>query len=143
MIRFSCCRDGSNAVHKMNSVADPQPRLERDLLGTLAVPAPVYYGIHTLRAVENFPISGMPIAIYPELIRALAAVKQAAALANRDRARLWGNPRRQVARPVRGGRHPGRGGDLHQHERERGHRQPRTRNSWSSARRISVSSSSR
>jgi len=68
----------------MNSVADPQTRLEHDLLGTLAVPAPVYYGIHTLRAVENFPISGMPIAIYPELIRALAAVKQAAALANRE-----------------------------------------------------------
>lgn len=38
---------------------------------------------HTLRAVENFPITGVPIGHFPELIRALALVKQAAARANR------------------------------------------------------------
>ncbi len=45
----------------------PQPatRLERDLLGERAVPAGAYYGIHTLRALENFPITGTPISIYP------------------------------------------------------------------------------
>lgn len=57
-------------------------RIEHDLLGTCTVPRNVYYGIHTLRAVENFPITGTSIAIYPDLIRALACIKQAAALAN-------------------------------------------------------------
>jgi aspartate ammonia-lyase len=57
-------------------------RTEHDLLGDRDVPAEAYYGIHTLRALENFPISGMPISIYPDLPVALACVKQAAALAN-------------------------------------------------------------
>src|SRR6266704_556839 len=57
-------------------------RIEHDLLGERAVPAEAYYGIHTLRALENFPITGTSISIYPELVRALACVKQAAALAN-------------------------------------------------------------
>jgi aspartate ammonia-lyase len=59
-------------------------RTEHDLLGDRAVPAQAYYGVHTLRAVENFPITGTPISIYPDLIRALAAIKQAAALTNRE-----------------------------------------------------------
>jgi aspartate ammonia-lyase len=62
----------------------PETRNEHDLLGDRAVPAAAYYGVHTLRAVENFPISGNPISIYPDLIRALACIKQAAALANRE-----------------------------------------------------------
>ncbi len=57
-------------------------RVEHDLLGDRAVPADAYYGIHTLRALENFPITGVAISIYPELVRALACVKQAAALTN-------------------------------------------------------------
>ena len=59
-------------------------RVEHDLLGDRLVPADVYYGVHTLRAVENFPITGNAISIYPDLIRALACIKQAAALANRE-----------------------------------------------------------
>ncbi|HMK13454.1 MAG TPA: aspartate ammonia-lyase [Burkholderiales bacterium] len=59
-------------------------RYERDLLGERSVPANAYYGVHTLRAVENFPITGTPISIYPYLINALACVKQAAALANNE-----------------------------------------------------------
>ena len=59
-------------------------RLEHDLLGERAVPAQAYYGVHTLRALENFPISGTPISIYPELINALACVKEAAALVNNE-----------------------------------------------------------
>ncbi len=59
-------------------------RLEHDLLGEREVPADAYYGVHTLRAVENFPISGISIAVYPDLIRALAQIKKAAALANRQ-----------------------------------------------------------
>ena len=48
-------------------------RTEHDLLGERAVPAVAYYGIHTLRAVENFHITGTPISAYPDLVRALAA----------------------------------------------------------------------
>lgn len=59
-------------------------RSEHDLLGDRDVPIEAYYGVHTLRAVENFPITGTPISIYPELIQALASIKQAAALANHE-----------------------------------------------------------
>jgi aspartate ammonia-lyase len=59
-------------------------RMEHDLLGDRAVPANAYYGVHTLRAVENFPITGTPISLYDDLIRALACIKQAAALANNE-----------------------------------------------------------
>ena len=59
-------------------------RYEHDLLGDRAVPAHAYYGVHTLRALENFPITGTAISIYPELVTALACVKQAAALANNE-----------------------------------------------------------
>ncbi|MFI9311375.1 aspartate ammonia-lyase [Streptomyces triculaminicus] len=59
-------------------------RSEHDLLGDREVPAAAYYGVHTLRAVENFPITGTPISAYPDLVSALASVKEAAALANRD-----------------------------------------------------------
>src|SRR5437762_3641382 len=59
-------------------------RIEHDLLGDRAVPADAYYGIHTLRALENFAITGMPISHYPDLVNALACVKQAAAIANSE-----------------------------------------------------------
>ncbi|GAA4669408.1 aspartate ammonia-lyase [Frondihabitans cladoniiphilus] len=57
-------------------------RVETDSLGSKEVPQAAYWGIHTLRALENFPISGRPISVYPELVEALAVVKQAAARAN-------------------------------------------------------------
>jgi aspartate ammonia-lyase len=57
-------------------------RTERDFLGEKQIPADAYWGVHTARAVENFPISGTPIAAMPELIRAFAHVKRAAARAN-------------------------------------------------------------
>jgi aspartate ammonia-lyase len=63
--------------------SEPRTRRERDLLGDAEIPAEAYWGIHTLRAVENFPITGVPIGHFPELVRALALVKQAAARANR------------------------------------------------------------
>jgi aspartate ammonia-lyase len=46
------------------------------------VPTGAWYGIHTLRARDNFPISGVSMGQYPDLVAALAAVKQAAAQAN-------------------------------------------------------------
>ncbi len=63
-------------------------RMERDSLGELEIPSEAYYGIQTLRALENFPITGIPISRYPALVRALGAIKQAAALANRDLGQL-------------------------------------------------------
>ncbi len=57
-------------------------RLEHDLLGDYEVPSSAYWGVHTARAAENFPISGVPIGHYRSLIRALALVKESAAKAN-------------------------------------------------------------
>ena len=59
-------------------------RTEHDLLGDREVPADAYYGVHTLRALENFPISKIPISTYPNLVKALAYVKEACALANHE-----------------------------------------------------------
>jgi aspartate ammonia-lyase len=59
-------------------------RTEHDLLGDRAVPAEAYYGVHTVRALENFAITGSAISIYPDLVAALACVKQAAAIANSE-----------------------------------------------------------
>src|SRR3954463_5951133 len=59
-------------------------RTEHDLLGDREVPADAYYGVHTLRAKENFQITGETIASFPELVIALASVKQPAAEANTE-----------------------------------------------------------
>lgn len=59
-------------------------RLEHDLLGEMQVPFEFYYGIQTLRAVENFNITGISINHFPSLIIALAQVKLAAAKANHE-----------------------------------------------------------
>ena len=59
-------------------------RREHDLLGDRDVPADAYYGVHTLRAIENFPITGTRISIYPDLIAALASIKSAAARSNHE-----------------------------------------------------------
>jgi len=59
-------------------------RIEHDLLGDLAVPADAYYGVQTARALENFHISGVELRHYPNLIKAFAMVKLAAARANHE-----------------------------------------------------------
>jgi aspartate ammonia-lyase len=59
-------------------------RKEHDLIGEKEVPAERYYGIQTMRAIENFNITGILISHYPLFISALAAIKKAAALANQD-----------------------------------------------------------
>src|SRR3954464_8096076 len=65
-------------------MASTRYRREHDLLGEHAVPMSAYYGVHTVRALENFPITGTSISMYPDLVVALACVKEAAALANND-----------------------------------------------------------
>ncbi|HET8867814.1 MAG TPA: aspartate ammonia-lyase [Agrococcus sp.] len=59
-------------------------RIERDSLGELPVPADAYWGIHTERALINFPITGRSISVYSDLVNALAVVKQACARANKE-----------------------------------------------------------
>jgi len=61
-----------------------QTRTEKDLLGEKQVPADAYYGVQSLRALENFHISGIPINHYPGFVEAWAYVKLAAAQANYD-----------------------------------------------------------
>jgi aspartate ammonia-lyase len=71
-------------------------RREKDLLGERDVPTTNYFGIQTLRAVENFPITGIAIGQFPHLIKALAAVKEASAAANLELGLLP----REVADPI-------------------------------------------
>ncbi len=59
-------------------------RLERDSLGEMPIPADAYWGIHTARALENFPITRRALSNHPNLVIALAMVKQAAARANKE-----------------------------------------------------------
>jgi aspartate ammonia-lyase len=67
-----------------NEPETPGTRLERDSLGARHVPADAYWGISTLRAVENFPVSGRSIGTLRSLVWGLGAVKYAAARANED-----------------------------------------------------------
>ena len=60
----------------------PETRKEKDSLGFVEVPVEAYYGAQTVRAVNNYPISGMRA--HPQLIRAVGMVKRAAAEANKE-----------------------------------------------------------
>ena len=59
-------------------------RKEHDSLGERELPDTAYYGVQTLRGMENFPISGIPLHHFGHFVRSLAYVKKAAAMANRD-----------------------------------------------------------
>jgi aspartate ammonia-lyase len=83
-------------------------RTEHDLLGEREVPDEALYGVQTLRAAENFPITGVPLREFPELISALAAVKIAAAEANRELGLLPDNIADAIVKAgeeLRAGRH--------------------------------------
>lgn len=58
-------------------------RTEEDLLGTIEVPNDKYYGVHTMRAVDNFQISSTKVQDFPAFVRGMVMVKKAAAMANR------------------------------------------------------------
>jgi len=70
------------AKSSKSSAKQPATRTEHDLLGEKQVPANAYYGVQTMRALENFQLSGIPINHYPGYIEAWAIVKLAAARAN-------------------------------------------------------------
>ncbi|HYW05491.1 MAG TPA: aspartate ammonia-lyase, partial [Longimicrobium sp.] len=76
-------------------------RTEHDLLGERQLSVDHYYGVQTLRAIENFPITGIPISQYPHLIHALAAVKEGAALANQELGLLTSDVANVIVRACR------------------------------------------
>lgn len=83
-------------------------RHEHDLLGEREVPDDALYGVQTLRALENFPITGTPLREFPRLVEALASVKEAAALANAELGLLDRAVADAIARAsqeIRNGRH--------------------------------------
>src|ERR1700741_4834142 len=59
-------------------------RMERDFLGEKTLPDSAYYGVQTLRGKENFHITGIPMSLEPNFVKAFGYVKKAAAMANRD-----------------------------------------------------------
>jgi aspartate ammonia-lyase len=59
-------------------------RIEKDFLGEKTLPDTAYYGVQTLRGKENFHITGIPMSLEPNFVKAFGYVKKAAALANRD-----------------------------------------------------------
>ena len=63
-------------------------RVERDLLGSMEVPADAYYGVHTQRAINNFRISATKVQDVPEMVRGMVMVKKASALANLEKRTL-------------------------------------------------------
>jgi len=65
-----------------------QFRTEKDLLGEKQIPAEAYYGVQTMRALENFQVSGVKTNFYPDYVRAYAMVKLAAAHANTEVGRM-------------------------------------------------------
>ncbi len=82
----TACRPDLFVENDMSDTANF--RVEKDLLGERSVPAAAYYGVQTLRALENFSISGIPLNHFPDLVVALAMVKRACALANSDLGKL-------------------------------------------------------
>ena len=71
----------------MNTTASKlsgKTRLEHDLIGDMEIPVEFYFGVQTMRALENFEISRSKLYHYPQFILGLADVKAAAALANHD-----------------------------------------------------------
>ncbi len=74
----------SESIATLLAPAPSLVRSEHDLIGDRDIPVDAYWGVHTLRAVENFPITGQLLSSNTHLVVALAMVKQAAARANRE-----------------------------------------------------------
>jgi aspartate ammonia-lyase len=77
-------QSGNFAGNPQTMPIPTRTRVETDSLGSVHVPADALWGVHTARALENFPIARRPISVFPELITAYACVKQACARANKE-----------------------------------------------------------
>ncbi len=76
-------------------------RIEKDLLGPKEIPVDAYWGVHTARAVDNFPVTGITISKYPHVVRGLAYVKEAAAETNFELGFLDGKRRDAIVAACR------------------------------------------
>ena len=105
-------------------------RTESDSIGEKEVPEDAYYGVQSLRAAENFHITGLKM--HPELIRSLAFIKKAAAMANHKVGLLDDNITRAIIvacdEIILG--NTGWRRNLHQYECERSYSKPRNRAAW-------------
>ncbi|WP_332761914.1 aspartate ammonia-lyase [Pseudarthrobacter sp.] len=86
------------AETKLSVPATSDSRTETDFMGRREIPSTAYWGINTLRAVENFPITGTAVSSHPHLVRALAQVKHAAVLANFDLGLIDASKKDAIAR---------------------------------------------
>jgi aspartate ammonia-lyase len=92
--RIHAAQDGVDRLEEVESVPSARRlgqgahimayRIEKDFLGEKQIPADAYYGVQTLRGKENFYITGIPMSLEPNFVKAFGYVKKAAALANRD-----------------------------------------------------------
>ena len=71
---------GKNEQKKEKDYEKTDYRVERDSIGVKDIPEDVYYGVQSLRAAENFHITGLNM--HPEIINSLAYIKKAAAITN-------------------------------------------------------------
>ena len=128
-------------------------RIEKDPLGEKPVPADALYGIQTLRAAENFPISGLrPL---PAFVDAVVMIKRCAAVTHRETGRLEPQLADAIIRAadeVLAGQHRDQfivdpyqagAGTIAQHELQRGARQPRQRDPRQAARQLRADPSQR
>jgi len=76
------CSEAAQGIRNQEIDQPARYRIERDFLGEVPILEESYYGIQTMRAAENFQVTGSPISTFPSLIRAIAAIKKAAARAN-------------------------------------------------------------
>ena len=74
--------DGSS--HQTHQTPVSKMRTEHDLLGDMDIPDEMYFGIQTMRAVENYQISGVRLSHFPNFVNALALCKKACAQANSE-----------------------------------------------------------
>jgi aspartate ammonia-lyase len=74
----------SQVLNLVSEYASGRTRSEHDLLGDRTLPCELYYGVQTLRGIENFNISNVTLNFYPLFIDGLAMVKKAAAKANNE-----------------------------------------------------------
>src|SRR6186713_2556934 len=88
MNKIKCIKLSALLIIGVQFVQAQATRTEKDLLGEKKVPAEAYYGVQTMRALENFPVSGVKTNFYPDYVRAYAMVKLAAARANTEVGRM-------------------------------------------------------
>ena len=82
--RLASCSAGRPGADEDQTKGVAMARIEKDFLGEKQLPDDAYYGVQTLRGKENFHITGIPMSLEPNFVKAFGYAKKAAAMANRD-----------------------------------------------------------